>query len=61
MVGEVDEEDYIQWMYKEKEEQINFSELEKELNLVFPDAVKEFYNSYYFLELQGFYNGENIT
>lgn len=58
--GEVDEEDYIQWMYKEKEEQTNFSELEAELGLVLPDAAKEFYNSYYFLQLQGFYSGESI-
>lgn len=58
--GEADEEDYIQWMYKERGTQINFSQLEAELNLVLPDAAKEFYNSYYFLELQGFYNGEHI-
>lgn len=28
------------------------------MDLVLPDAVKEFYNSYYFLQLQGFYNGD---
>ena len=59
--GEVDEEDYIQWMYKEKDRQTKFSELEDELDLVLPDAAKEFYNSYYFLQLQGFYNGENVS
>lgn len=30
------------------------------MDLVLPDAVKEFYNSYYFLQLQGFYNGESV-
>lgn len=58
--GEMDEDEYIQWMYKVKETETNFSELEAELDLEFPDELKEFYNSYYFLELQGFYNGEHL-
>ena len=59
--GEVDDEEYIQWMFKEKNEQTTFVGLEDELELTLPDAVKEFYNSFYFLQLQGFYNGECIT
>lgn len=58
--GKVDDEEYIQWMYKEKEEQTSFLELEDEFDLILPDAVREFYNSYYFLQLQGFYNGESV-
>ena len=58
--GEANDEDYIQWKYKEKDTETKFSELEDELDLVLPNAVKEFYNSYYFLQLQGFYNGERV-
>lgn len=58
--GEADEEEYIQWMYKEKDAQTDFSDLEDGLNLVLPDAAKEFYNSCYFLQLQGFYNQESV-
>lgn len=47
--GEPDEEEYIQWMYKEKDKQTDFSDLEDELELALPDTAKEFYNSYYFL------------
>ena len=56
--GEPDEEEYIQWMYKEKDKQTDFSDLENEPELALPDAAKEFYNSYYFLQLQGFYHGD---
>lgn len=58
--GEADEEGYIQWIYKEKDRQTNFSDLEDALDLILPDAAKEFYNSYYFLQLQGFYHGESV-
>ena len=58
--GEVNDEDYIQWMFKEKDKDTKFSELEDELDMVLPDTVKKFYNSYYFLQLQGFYNGESV-
>lgn len=58
--GEMDEEEYIQWRYEEKGTQTDFSELEKELGLTLPNAAKEFYNSYYFLRLEGFYNGESV-
>lgn len=60
-IGEMDEEEYIQWMYKEKESETDFSTLESELGFLLPDELKEFYNSYYFLQLQGFYNGENVN
>ena len=59
--GEPDEEEYIQWMYKEKDKQTDFSDLENEPELALPDAAKEFYNSYYFLQLQGFYHGESVN
>lgn len=59
-IGEADDEDYIQWMYKEKTAQTDFSQLENESGIILPDDAKEFYNSYFFLQLQGFYNGENI-
>ena len=58
--GEVKDEDYIQWMYKEKDEITLFTELENEIGEALPDSIKEFYNSWYFLQLQGFYNGESL-
>ena len=58
--GEVDEEEYIQWKYKEKKIQTDFSQLEKEFGLILPEAAKELYNSYYFLKLEGFYHGESV-
>ena len=48
-------------MYKEKESETDFSTLESELGFLLPDELKEFYNSYYFLQRQGFYNGENVN
>ena len=33
--GEMDEDEYIQWMYKVKETETNFSELEAELDIEF--------------------------
>lgn len=59
-IGEMDDEEYIQWMYLEKETVTDFSNLEKEIGLVLPEQLKEFYNSYYFLELQGFCDGEHV-
>lgn len=58
--GEMDEEEYIQWKYQEKTAQTDFSQLEKKFELILPDAAKEFYNSYYFLQLEGFYHDESV-
>lgn len=58
--GEVDEEEYIQWKYAEKKEYTDFSHLEKKFGIKISDDIKELYNSYYFLELQGFWHNEHI-
>lgn len=58
--GEVNEEEYIQWKYQEKVTQTDFSQLEQEFGVRLPDAAKEYYNSYYFLQLEGFYNKELV-
>ncbi|MDE6052480.1 MAG: SecY-interacting protein Syd, partial [Lachnospiraceae bacterium] len=53
-VGEVDEEEWIQWQYVPVDRMIDFSKLENEYGIHLPQELKEYYNSYYFLELCGF-------
>ena len=60
-VGEIDEEGWIQWQYVPVDRIIDFSGLEKEYNMHFSEELKEYYNSYYFLELSGFWNNRCIT
>ncbi len=52
-IGEKDEDGYIFWKPKEKDEYDNFQELEKELNANLYSDIKEYYNSYWFLEMIG--------
>lgn len=58
--GEIDKEEYIQWKYAEKKEYTDFSDLEKKFGIKIADDIKGFYNSYYFLELQGFWHNEYV-
>lgn len=59
--GEVDKEEYVQWKYKEIEQKIDFDALEKKYGVELPLEIKEYYNSYYFLQLEGFINGKHIS
>lgn len=60
-VGEIDEDGWIQWQYIPVDRMIDFSRLEQEYNIHFSEELKEYYNSYYFLELCGFWNNRCIT
>lgn len=43
--------DYVYWLPIEKKEIYDFSPIEKEFNIIIHHDIKEYYNSYYFLEL----------
>lgn len=58
--GELDEDDDIQWKYTLNDKNINFGSLEDEYGIQINHEVKEFYSSYLFLQLEGFYNDELI-
>ena len=60
-VGEINEDGWIQWQYVTVDRIIDFSGLEKEYNIHFSEELKEYYNSYYFLDLCGFWNNRCIT
>lgn len=59
-VGEMDEEEWIQWQYVPVDRIIDFSGLEEEYAVHIPEELREYYNSYYFLELRGFWDNEEI-
>lgn len=58
-VGEIDVEGYIQWNYKERNNIIEFSGIEKKYDIRLHNELKEYYNSYNFLQLEGFVD-ENL-
>lgn len=58
--GELDEDDDIQWKYAPNNKNINFEILEDEYGIQINHELKEFYSSYLFLQLEGFYNEELI-
>lgn len=58
--GKIDDEGYIQWTYKEKENIIDFSELEKKYDMILHKDIKEYYNSFCFIEIEGFFKGKSI-
>lgn len=59
-VGEVLNEEYIQWQYVPVNRIIDFSELEKKYHICISEEIKEYYNSYFFLDLDGFVEDEYI-
>lgn len=59
-VGEINENGWIQWQYVPVDRIIDFSGLEEEYNIHFSEELKEYYNSYYFLYLYGFWNNRCI-
>lgn len=59
-VGEIDEEGWIEWQYVPVDMILDFSELEEEYAIHLSEELKEYYNSFYFLELCGFWNNKCI-
>lgn len=62
-VGEIDEEEWIHWQYVPvpADRMVDFSGLEEEYHIHIAEELKEYYNSYYFLELCGFLDNVCIT
>ncbi|MGW6299768.1 SecY-interacting protein Syd [Peribacillus butanolivorans] len=54
--GEVDEEDYITWKPVEKTTSHDLKQLEENLEVVFHKSIIEYFNSYWFADLDGFLN-----
>ncbi|MDO7487582.1 SecY-interacting protein Syd [Peribacillus frigoritolerans] len=54
--GEVDEEDYITWKPVENTTSHDLNQLEENLEVVFHKTIIEYFNSYWFAELDGFLN-----
>lgn len=60
-VGDPDTEGRIQWHYTPVSRILDFSDLEMESHIVLPQDLKDYYNAYFFLELNGFIDGECIS
>lgn len=56
-----DEEGNVYWKPVEKNKIDNFIEIQKELSMNIHDAIKEYFNSYWFLDIQGFYGIRLVT
>lgn len=59
-VGEVDENEYIPWKPIEKEEFYDFASLEEDLGIKIHPSVLEYFNSYWFVDLDGFFKDHYI-
>lgn len=59
-VSEMDENEYICWLPNSKDVVTDFSLIENDYNIVINQDIKDYFNSYWFLELKGFYNGTNV-
>ncbi|KMP34605.1 SecY-interacting protein Syd [Bacillus albus] len=55
--GEPDKEGYVFWKPLEKNIIHDFSDIEKDLGIQLHNSIKEYYNSYWFLDLGGNYLG----
>lgn len=60
-VGECDDEGWCRWKPIEKNEINNFEELEELFQIKFNKDIKEYFNSYWFLELEGKFKKKDIT
>lgn len=60
-VGEMDNDKWIQWKYAPVDRSIDFSGLEEEYAIQISKELKEYYNSFYFLELCGFWDNVCIS
>ncbi|MGE7184023.1 SecY-interacting protein Syd [Peribacillus sp. NPDC006672] len=58
--GEVDEDDYITWKPVEKTTLHDFKQLEEILEVVFHKSIVEYFNSYWFADLDGYTNDSYI-
>ena len=59
-IGDMDENEYICWLPKSKDVVTDFSLIEDDYKIVINQDIKEYFNSYWFLDLKGFYNGANV-
>ena len=59
--GEVDEDDYISWKPIEMNVSQDFASLEEELDVKFHKTIVEYFNSYWFADLDGFYKEYYIS
>ncbi|HDR4371110.1 SecY interacting protein Syd [Bacillus thuringiensis serovar nigeriensis] len=59
--GEEDEYGYISWKPIEKGVGFSFDEIESQYNVQLHDSVKQYFNSYWFLELTGWISSYNIN
>lgn len=53
--GDVDEEGYISWKPVEMTVSLDFTNLENEFNIKLHKSIVEYFNSYWFADLDGFY------
>ncbi|WP_404459753.1 SecY-interacting protein Syd [Sutcliffiella horikoshii] len=60
-VSEPDEEEYVCWKPIEKYDLEDLEEIEKRLDMNIHHTLKEYFNSYWFLNLQGFYEAKLIN
>ncbi len=60
-VGKPDTEGRIQWHYAPANRVLDFSKLEMEYHVALPQDLKDYYNAYFFLELNGFIDDECIS
>jgi hypothetical protein len=59
--AEPDEEEYIYWKPKLKDRHEDFDKIEKMIGITINSTVKEYFDSYWFLEIEGFYNSKRIN
>lgn len=59
-VSEPDEEEYVFWKPVEKKAVENFSMIEAEIEMPLHHSIKEYFNSYLFLSLEGLYHSKYI-
>lgn len=56
-----DEYGYAFWKPKEKTEIFNFDEFESQYNVQLHSSIKQYFNSYWFLELTGYFSSYHIN
>ncbi|ATP42446.1 SecY interacting protein Syd [Solibacillus sp. R5-41] len=60
-IGEVDEDDYIEWSPIEKTKYHEFTLLESSIKTKFHSSIIEYFNSYWFADLDGFFDDYYIS
>ncbi|WP_145045851.1 SecY-interacting protein Syd [Paenibacillus xylanexedens] len=60
-VGVPDEEESVQWRPRLKTTKEDFTLIERELGMKLHPSIKEYFDSFWFLNLQGFYGSNRIT